>query len=152
MRTKQFMTYVVAVIILCGCKGNTTEGKAEQLLQQAQHLYEQKQYRAALSTIDSLRHAYPNAIASREKAITLYQDIALEQSQTVLAQTDSALQTAQREYDRIKKQVEASKAKLQATAEELNLLTMTRMRRDSLQVKFDVECARIKYIHKRQKQ
>ena len=39
-----------------------------------------------------------------------------------------------------------------ATAEELTALTRKRMLRDSLQTQFDVLCAKIKYIHKRQKQ
>ena len=44
------------------------------------------------------------------------------------------------------------KAQGEATAEELTSLTLQRIRRDSLQTRFDVLCAQIRYIHKRQEQ
>ena len=49
-------------------------------------------------------------------------------------------------------EVEKHKQQLCATADELTLLTKTRVRRDSLQTRFDVLCAKIRYIHKKQKE
>lgn len=52
----------------------------------------------------------------------------------------------------IRETVERRKAALQATADDLQTLTLMRIKRDSLQTRFDVQCAKIKYIHKRQKE
>ena len=41
---------------------------------------------------------------------------------------------------------------LRATAEELQMLNETKVRLDSLKVRFDMQCAKIKYIHKKQKE
>ena len=56
------------------------------------------------------------------------------------------------DYKYIKDKVEKDKAELRATAEELELLTRTKMKYDSLKVRFDMQCAKIKYIHKKQKE
>ncbi len=152
MKIKNIVFIIITFAAFFSCNGNHTGIKAEVMFEQAQTLFEHKQYQAALLTIDSLRHAYPNALEVRQKALTLYQNIALEQAQSELAKTDSALQSVQREYTLLEKQVTTDKAALKANAAELNQLTVTRMKRDSLQVQFDVECAKIKYIHKRQKQ
>ena len=50
------------------------------------------------------------------------------------------------------KKVERDKANLRATKEALEMLARTKQKRDSLQVRFDVQCAKIKYIHKKQKE
>ena len=41
---------------------------------------------------------------------------------------------------------------LRATKEALEMLAHTKQKRDSLQVRFDVQCAKIKYIHRMQKE
>ena len=41
---------------------------------------------------------------------------------------------------------------LRATSEQLQAVTLKKMELDSLQVRFDVQCAKIKYIHKKQKE
>lgn len=152
MKYSYILPITFALTIFTGCKGNHKSEKAEWMLEQAQTLFKNKHYQEALLTIDSLRHAYPNELTIRQKALTLYQNIALEQAQINLSKIDSALQSTQKEFLQMEKQVAAHKAALKANANELNKLTTTRMKRDSLQVKFDVECAKIKYIHKRQKQ
>jgi hypothetical protein len=62
------------------------------------------------------------------------------------------LQAVSHDYRYQKQKVEKDKQELRATAEELTMLTKTRMRRDSLQTRFDVLCAKIRYIHKKQKE
>ena len=59
---------------------------------------------------------------------------------------------ARRDYDYIKREVEKRRSDLNATAEQLRTMTLTKMKLDSLQVRFDMQCAKIKYIHKRQKE
>ena len=56
------------------------------------------------------------------------------------------------DYETLKLKVEKDKQELRATPEELTMLTKTRVRRDSLQTRFEVLCAKIRYIHKKQKE
>ena len=91
-------------------------------------------------------------IDARKAALRHHQDSALAASQQQLSVVDSTLEVVKRQYDEMSARVDSHKAALKATAEELTALTLLRMRRDSLQVQFDVLCAKIKYIHKKQKE
>ena len=122
------------------------------MLQKAGQQFEQKQYDRALITIDSLRKVYPGAIETRKQALILQQNIELKRSQEELAVVDSLLQVVKSDYETLKQKVEKDKQELRATPEELTMLTKTRVRRDSLQTRFEVLCAKIRYIHKKQKE
>ena len=106
----------------------------------------------ALQALDSLRHIYPNAIETRRKGLKLKQEISLHQAQEDLAITDSLLQEVNADYEYQREKVERDKANLRATKEALEMLAHTKQKRDSLQVRFDVQCAKIKYIHRMQKE
>jgi hypothetical protein len=93
-----------------------------------------------------------NEIEQRKAALRHKQDSTLLASQQELALVDSALEATKAEYERLKAEVEQHKEALQATAEELTALTMLRMKRDSLQVQWDVLGAKIKYIRKKQEE
>ena len=140
---------LTAMLVACG---SNTQKEAEQLLKEANKQFAQKQYDRALISIDSLRKVYPGAIDTRKKALKLQQSIELKRSQEELALVDSMLQAVSHDYRYQKQKVEKDKQELRATAEELTMLTKTRMRRDSLQTRFDVLCAKIRYIHKKQKE
>lgn len=138
--------------IMAACGENSAKAEADKLLEQAETEFDNKQYDKALSTIDSLRKVYPNAIETRKKALVMHQNIALKQAQADLAHTDSMMQAVTHNYNYQKAKVEKDKKELRATAEELQMLTLTKMKLDSLKVRFDVQCAKIKYIHKKQKE
>ena len=138
-------------MMLVACGGNTQK-EAEELLTQANKQFEQKAYDKALTSLDSLRKVYPGAVDTRKKALKLRQSIELKRSQEELALVDSMLQAVSHDYRYQQQKVEKDKQELRATAEELTMLTRTRMRRDSLQTRFDVLCAKIRYIHKKQKE
>ena len=140
-----------ATVLLSACD-NDRQKAAEQILARAERLFEQQQYDRALMAIDSLRKTYPTAIDTRRQALSLQQSIELKRSQEELAIVDSTLQVVKQDYERRKAEVEKAKAELRATPEELTALTKTRVRRDSLQTRFDVLCAKIRYIHKKQKE
>jgi hypothetical protein len=95
---------------------------------------------------------YPGAIETRKQALILQQNIELKRSQEELAVVDSLLQVVKSDYETLKQKVEKDKQELKATPEELTMLTKTRVRRDSLQTRFEVLCAKIRYIHKKQKE
>jgi len=142
----------MSVFLLSGCGSTDNQKEAEELLQQAQSLYEQGQYAEAKACIDSLRRVYPKAIDARKKALRLGWDIDLKKAQDELAVTDSLLQLVQHDYDRQQAKVEKDKAELRATPEELTTLTKTRMKRDSLRTQCEVLGTKIRYIHKKQKE
>lgn len=91
-------------------------------------------------------------IEARKAALKHKQDSTLNASQQELAVVDSALEAVKAEYEQKRKEVEAHKAALQATPEELTELTLLRVQRDSLQVKWDVLGAKIRYIRQKQKE
>lgn len=96
---------------------------------------------------DSSRRA---EIEQRRAALRHKQDSTLQASQRELAAVDSTLDAVKAEYERMKAEVEQHKAELRATADELTALTLLRMKRDSLQTRWDVLGATIKYIRQKQ--
>lgn len=137
---------------LTACKDGRRQHEADIMLQRAQTLFEARQYDRALIVIDSLRKVYPNAIDARKQALKLHQDIELTRAQEELAVADSALQAVSRDYEQQKRQAEADILALKAKPDQLTRLTKMRVRRDSLQTQFDVLCAKIRYIHKKQRE
>ena len=139
-------------MLTVSCGGSDAQQAAENMLEQAEKYFSEGSYDRAKIAIDSLRKVYPGAVETRKKALKLFQNISLKEAQEDLAVTDSALQAVTLDYKYIKDKVEKDKAELRATAEELEMLTKTKMKLDSLKVRFDMQCAKIKYIHKKQKE
>ena len=152
MTRKTAIMIAATALMAVACSENKSEKQAEALLEKAEVEYKTGQYDKALRTIDSLRKAFPEAIKARKEGLKLYQNVALTQAQSDLARTDSLLQAVKQEYEQAKSQAEAAKKELRATASELQKVTLLKVRLDSLQVQFDVQCAKIKYIHKKQKE
>lgn len=143
---------VAAAVVMTACSSNDAQKSAEGMLKKAEKYFSEGSYDRAKIAIDSLRKVYPGAVETRKKALKLFQDISLKEAQEDLALTDSIMQKVGLDYKYIKDKVEKDKAELRATAEELELLTRTKMKYDSLKVRFDMQCAKIKYIHKKQKE
>ena len=139
------------VLLMTAC-ANDRQKEAEAWLKKADTQFEQGHYDEAKAAIDSIRKLYPNSIDTRKKALTLQQNIDLKVAQDELALTDSLLQLVQHDFDYQQTKVEKDKAALRATAEELTMLTKTRMKRDSLRTQCEVLGAKIRYIHKKQKE
>lgn len=143
---------VAAAVVMTACSSNDAQKSAEGMLEKAEKYFSEGSYDRAKIAIDSLRKVYPGAVETRKKALKLFQDISLKEAQEDLALTDSIMQKVGLDYKYIKDKVEKDKAELRATADELELLTRTKMKYDSLKVRFDMQCAKIKYIHKKQKE
>lgn len=142
---------ILTTLAFAACRDNKQQ-QANLMLDRANQLFAEQKYDRALIVIDSLREVYPGAIDTRKRALRLQQDIELKRSQEELAVVDSALQAVKHDYEYQRQKVEKDKQQLRATADELTMLTKTRLRRDSLQTRFDVLCAKIRYIHKKQKE
>ena len=143
--------YIALAATLAGC-AEKQDRELQALVTEMRESYAEGRDSACLAAIDTLRAKFPKAIAERKEALKLYQEASLRIAQKQLAYLDSALEAEKHIFRTMEKSVAAHKEKGIATAEELTALTRKRMLRDSLQTQFDVLCAKIKYIHKRQKQ
>ncbi len=136
LRMKRILTALCLALMLGAC-GESDEKKAATLMAQIELLHSQKQYKVALDSIKSLREKYPHAVESRKKALAIWQDASLKIVQADIATTDSALQSVLGEIRKMDTPV---------------IPTRLRIRRDSLQIRYDVLCATVRAIHKRQKE
>ena len=147
--TRQLILCLASAMLLIGCGENPQE-QAAQLAQQAATLCEEGRLNEARLLIDSLRHTYPDIVEARKAALRLHQDVELKIAQQELTHTDSLLVLANSELESLQKQVDAHKAALTATAEELTNLTRTRMHRDSIRTQFEALGRKIRYIRQKQ--
>jgi len=106
----------------------------------------------ALTACQSKHEQLQQQIEQRKEALKHHQDSALTAAQRTVQQLDEQLQQAKADYERMKREADAAHANGTATAEQLTATTQMRLHRDSLQAQFDAECAKIKYIRKRQKE
>lgn len=141
-----------AAMLMVACGASSDEEKANKLLDDAKQQIETGEYSKALVAIDSLRKTYPNDVEARKQALTLYQEASLKMAQQDLAQTDSLIAIVNEEYNQLKAKFDQDRTELKATLEETQQLNLTKARLDSLKVRFDMQCAKIKYIHKKQKE
>lgn len=146
------LIFSLAVVLMLVACGKSPQEQVALLAEQASTLCEEGQFDKARTLIDSLRYTYPNNVEARKAALRLHQQVELKAAQEDLLRADSLLVLANRELETLQKQVDAHKATLTATAEELTLLTMTRMRRDSIRTLYETLGAKIRYIRKKQKE
>ena len=76
-------------------------------------------------------------------------DSMIQVAEKDIPQLDSQLQQAIAAYNELNRKVEAHKSELRATESELQQLGLLRLERDSLQVLFDTQCARVRFLHKK---
>lgn len=126
----------VAAVTLLSC-GPTESDKAAELVAQIEQLYADGKYQTVLDSITSLRQRYPKEVEARRRVLPIWQDASLRIAQADIARTDSALQATIAE-------MEAAK-----TIRERNFIGI---RRDSLQVRYDVLVGTVRVIHRRQQE
>ena len=148
---RQLILCLTATLLVIAC-GESPQEQATKLAQQAAISCEEGRLIEARQLIDSLRRTYPDIVEARKAALKLHQEVELKMAQQELARTDSMLVLANRELEARQQQVDAHKAAVKATAEELTLLTRTRMRRDSIRTQYETLGAKIRYIRKKQKE
>lgn len=137
MKTKMLL-YIAGVlaVVLVSC-GRSEKDGAAQLMAQIEQLYADGHYQETLDSITSLRQRYPREVEARRKALVVWQNASLRLAQEDIGRTDSALQ---------------------ATIAEMNAATTIAdrnrigVRRDSLQVRYDVLVGTVRVIHRRQKE
>ncbi len=149
---KELTTLLCVALLMAGC--GKTDKEANALLDQARVALDEQRYGDVLATIDTLRNRYPDAIEARKEALALWQQAELLRTQKELAVTDSLLQAVGRAYDeaRLRQQQADERDDVEAWKQHNRTANLLKARLDSLQNRFDVACAKIKYIHKRQKE
>lgn len=125
----------IALLTLASC-GNKKEDKAQSLYSEIENLYQAGNYQAALDSIKVLREKYPKAIELRKKSLTLWQDANIKLAQQDIAVTDSALQVVIAQMN---------------AATDIATRNQLRLKRDSLQVRYDTQCAVVRAVRMKQK-
>lgn len=136
MKAKVFVLTAVAAVTLLSC-GPTESDNAAALVAQIEQFYADGKYQTVLDSITSLRQRYPKEVEARRRVLPIWQDASLRIAQADIARTDSALQATIAE-------MEAAK-----TIRERNFIGI---RRDSLQVRYDVLVGTVRVIHRRQQE
>lgn len=125
---------LAAMALMASCQ-KTEDEKAASLMNKIDSLYKAGNYQATLNAITRLRANHPKAVESREKALKIWQDASLKMTQAEIGRTDSALQATIAQY---------------GAEKDLYRKNMLRVKRDSLQVRYDALCGTVRVIHKRQ--
>ena len=125
----------MALLTLASC-GNKEEDKAQSLYSKIENLYQAGNYQATLDSIKVLREKYPKAIELRKKSLTLWQDANIKLAQQDIAVTDSALQVVIAQMN---------------AATDIATRNKLRLKRDSLQVRHDTQCAVVRAVRMKQK-
>lgn len=136
MKAKVFFLTAVAAVTLLSC-GPTESDNAAALVAQIEQLYADGKYQTVLDSITSLRQRYPKEVEARRRVLPIWQDASLRIAQADIARTDSALQATIAEMETAK------------TIRESNFIGI---RRDSLQVRYDVLVGTVRVIHRRQQE
>lgn len=136
MKAKVFFLTAVAAVMLLSCSPTESDNAAA-LVAQIEQLYADGKYQTVLDSITSLRQRYPKEVEARRRVLPIWQDASLRIAQADIARTDSALQATIAE-------MEAAK-----TIRERNFIGI---RRDSLQVRYDVLVGTVRVIHRRQQE
>lgn len=131
---KATLLALAAMALMASCQ-KTEDEKAASLMNKIDSLYKAGNYQATLNAITRLRANHPKAVESREKALKIWQDASLKMTQAEIGRTDSALQATIAQY---------------GAEKDLYRKNMLRVKRDSLQVRYDALCGTVRVIHKRQ--
>ncbi len=135
-RTVKTSAIVLSALLFMGsCEERTQDKAALPLLENIVESVDRGDYKSALDSISALRHRFPKAIKSRERALKLWQEASLLKAQHEVAQTDSALQATIEAIDKA------------PTLLEQNML---RNKRDSLKARYDAECGVVRIIRAKQ--
>ena len=129
---KATLLTLAAMALMASCQ-KTEDEKAASLMNKIDSLYKAGNYQATLNAITRLRANHPKAVESREKALKIWQDASLKMTQAEIGRTDSALQATIAQY---------------GAEKDLYRKNMLRVKRDSLQVRYDALCGTVRVIHK----
>jgi len=126
---------VAVAVVAASCQKEKADPSAE-LLQKIETLYAKGKYQTALDSIVRLREAYPTAIEARKRCLVLWDEATLRLTQIDIGNTDVLLQSTLRRIE---------------TEQDRYTANMLRVRRDSLQARYEALCAIAHKIQSKQK-
>lgn len=130
----RYLVFSMMIGSLYSCQQSEDE-KASTMMQRIDSLYKAQDYQSTLNAITQLRETFPKAIESRKKALKIWQEASLKMAQNDIGRTDSALQATIQQYNEAKSFGDKNRL---------------RVKRDSLQVRYDALCGTVRIIHHRQ--
>lgn len=130
----QYIYMALFMALLFGCAENE-EQKAAPLLSTIESLNRQGRYREALDSIMKLRENHPKAIEARKRALVIWQEASLKMAQEDVGKTDAELQVVLQKIEQEK---------------DLYKANMLRVKRDSLQARYEAMCGVVRMIRMRQ--
>lgn len=130
----RYLVFSMMVGDLYSCQQSEDE-KASTMMRRIDSLYKAQDYQSTLNAITQLRETYPKAIESRKRALKIWQEASLKMAQNDIGRTDSALQATIQQYNEAKSFGDKNRL---------------RVKRDSLQVRYDALCGTVRIIHHRQ--
>lgn len=136
MRKLTIIPATLVMLLTFSCQP-TDDEKATPLLSTIERLFHDGHYRQALDSITSLRERYPKAVKARRQSLRLWQEASLALAQKDVGTTDSLLQET------------LAAIPLEADRYKANML---RVRRDSLQARYEALCGVVRMIHMRQRE
>lgn len=101
-----------------------------------------------LTACQSKHEQLQREIEQRKAALTHKQDSTIEASQQAVEQLDEELQRVKAEYELRKAEAYKAHEAGTGTIEMYERVNRLRQLRDSLQVQFDTECAKIRYVRR----
>ena len=104
---------------------------------------------AGFSSCESKHQKLQQQIEQRKAALEHKQDSTLTAAQEEIQRLDSLLQQVKSEYEQKRRAAEAAHEAGTGTEEQFGEVNRLRQLRDSLQVRFDTECAKIRYVKRR---
>lgn len=104
---------------------------------------------ASLVLLASCQSSRRKEIEQRKAALEQKVSDELLRAQAELASVDTMLERVQGEYSELKAKVDADRANLCATEDDLRRVNLLRKKRDSLQVRFEACSEEIKAIHRK---
>ena len=132
---KNVVLIQLAALMLIACSPNADK-QANELLAEIEQLYNNKQFKQALDSIETLRQRFPRAVEARKRALEIWDDASLQMAQADIAKTDSAFLAIEN---------------LMQNETDIHKRNMLGVRRDSLQARYEALCGVVKMIRHRQK-
>ncbi|MBQ7471142.1 MAG: hypothetical protein IJS97_01790 [Prevotella sp.] len=132
---KNVVLIQLAALMLIACSPNADK-QANELMAEIEQLYNNKQFKQALDSIETLRQRFPRAVEARKRALEIWDNASLQMAQADIAKTDSAFLATE---NLIQNETDIYKR------------NMLGVRRDSLKARYEALCGVVKMIRHRQK-
>lgn len=123
---KRIFFPLLAVALLAASCGEKQAEPSAILLEKIETLYAKGKYQAALDSITRLRDTYPMAIEARKRCLVLWDEATLKMTQIDIGNTDVLLQSTLQRIE---------------TERDRYTANMLRVKRDSLQARYEALCA-----------